>query len=203
VLERHGGIWIDATTFFLGPIDDILHYCEEERPDLFAFSGGTMDRAYPMFENFFLAAPKRGRAIRRIAAEYQKTVARGNAQYVKDVCRKIGADKAFQGFPNSPYFSQHVAIQVVIRRQPRIKIGYTHRSNIPYAFQAAYGWNLDLLAEVLTNGIEPPAHVRVIKITGKMRKALDEHLKVNEIHPDSIVGKYLYKTPSEIERVLA
>src|SRR5690606_30999752 len=63
VLERHGGIWIDATTFFLGPIDDILHYCEEERPDLFAFSGGTMDRAYPMFENFFLAAPKRGRAI--------------------------------------------------------------------------------------------------------------------------------------------
>lgn len=203
VLERYGGIWIDATTLFLGPIDDILAYCEHKRPDLFAFTGGTSDKDFPMFENFFLASPRQGRAIRRINGEYRKVIHQGDANYVKGACRRIGANNAFQKFPNSPYFSQHVAIQMLIRRRPRIKIGYTERKSIPFALQAVYRWDLERLAEVLTNGEEAPKHVRMVKITGKMRKAIEEHLKEHTLHPNSLIGRHLQQREITVTRVAA
>jgi len=111
VLEEHGGIWIDASVLVKQPFDDWLF------PKYGEFAGyyiGTygIDKKVPVIENWFLAANKGSKFIKRWKDEFLEIANFKDIHGYLDSRKKMGVN--FSKFRDPYYLAAYVAALKVI-----------------------------------------------------------------------------------------
>ena len=159
VLEKYGGIWIDATTILTQPLDWV-HNGKE-------FTGyykeGNMTRPeYPIIENWFLAAAKDCRFISMWKDEFFKI---NNYNSIKHYIETTGVD--LQNILEREYLTMHVAAQKVLQNQMEPNEAWDRFKLRRLEDSQQHWWNMRLLCD--PNRPSPD----VIKFTRYARAEMD------------------------------
>ena len=118
LLKKYGGCWMDISILLNQSINSIYEECILKRAEVAGFyiEGLTRDMKYPVFENWFIMAPRNSSLIRYWYDEYYRAIERGFYNYKKD-CQRSGVN--LQGIFHSDtdiYLTQHLCFQKVLQQ---------------------------------------------------------------------------------------
>ncbi|WP_347555557.1 capsular polysaccharide synthesis protein [Robbsia sp. KACC 23696] len=216
VLARFGGVWMDASTVLHAPLHFIDVLAARHQPDLIGYYNRerTQDAAFPMLENWFLAAPRESAFIRHWFATFDRILqAEGQADVAALVSDDLPLNALLQGFSYAAdYFACHAAAQYALRQA----VGHAdvdvaadanthadHRADYRLALMPA---ELDAFLEAHSRGWAPervsawlcettegrqPVAARLTKLIGLLWRPLEARLQRGEVHPASIIGQLL------------
>lgn len=111
VLEKYGGVWIDASVFMVGPLDFPTHLNRE-------YYGFKLKKesapGIPMVENWFFATIPHGKFITAWKNEYMKAEKFPSIKSAVDSIRRQGVKLSACSDPE--YLFMHVAAQKVLQK---------------------------------------------------------------------------------------
>jgi hypothetical protein len=182
LLQRHGGIWMDASTLLTCDLDWVHH----RHADLggrglvgFYIDRYTRDLSQPMIENWFVAAAPGDSFIAAWAVELDHALALGESGYI-DSLRSSGELAAVaQGIPQGmqAYLTMHLAAARVSRREPDLRcMSLVRAEDVAYAFHAAVGWRKRHLFARLALTPEPRCLPALIKLRSGDRAVVERGL---------------------------
>jgi hypothetical protein len=146
LLQRHGGIWMDASTLLTSDLDWVhRRHVELGGHGIVSFyiDRYTRDGSQPMIENWFIAAAPSDPFMAAWAAELDHALALGEAGYLESLRRSGELEAVAQGIPAGmqAYLLMHLAAARVSRRDPDLRsMSLVRAEDVAYAFHAALGW---------------------------------------------------------------
>lgn len=180
LLERHGGVWVDATTLVNdGSLIPTWRQRLIDKPNmqLFAIRNDSHTRhldGVPVFENWLLIARRGGALITAWLAEVERALVVGPETYCTD------ADVSFRLRVRLPggYWAAYYAQQVVLRRMHNANPKAVHRAvgsetSYQYGFsvQSVHGYGTGSMIRRLLDPATQASHA-IIKLTNWDREAL-------------------------------
>jgi hypothetical protein len=208
VLATFGGVWMDATTLLSdsshrgasktdiarsNPLSFVQALAALDPPDVIGYFNveRTINPAYPMLENWFLAAPAQSSFMLRWWHTFDAMLTADGSSDISRVTTGITILDLLQGFSHAPdYFACHAAAQWVMRQ-------YGGRlALLPAELDAFFephsrGWNPERvcswLCDVGTDGNRPSAKP-LTKLISLLWQPLEERLQRGDFDRDSILG---------------
>jgi len=212
VLAHFGGVWMDASTVLHAPLHFLDALAARHQPDLIGYFNRerTQDAAFPMLENWFLAAPRDSAFVRHWFATFDRMLqADGRADVAALLSDALPLTALLQGFSHAAdYFACHAAAQFTLREA----LGHVNAdadadadSRADYrlalmpaeldAFLEAHsrGWAPERVCAWLCEPADPahPVHARLTKLIGLLWRPLETRLQRGEVDPTSIIGQLL------------
>ncbi|HST44494.1 MAG TPA: capsular polysaccharide synthesis protein [Luteimonas sp.] len=194
VLRRHGGIWLDASIILTQPLDWVLALQRASRSDFIGYRLAlyTADPAWPVVENWFMAAPPNSPFIDDLQHEFTtEVIPRSGEGYVGHLQALGLYDALVQRIDMPSYLSMHLALQRILRAGGRYRLHLAEAEAGPYFYHVLGRWRRTPLKLRLMfsriRGALPP----LVKLRSPDRKRLDDYLSRGCFLPDSIVGRYL------------
>jgi Capsular polysaccharide synthesis protein len=209
VLTTFGGVWMDATTLLSSlphtsasaddkmpssPLSFVEALDTLDRPDLVGYfnSERTYDTAYPMLENWFLAAPARSVFMMHWFHTFSAMLMPDGRSDIDHVVNGLTIPALLQGFSHAPqYFACHAAAQWVMRQHGgRLAL-------IPAELDAflephSRGWDSERvcnwLCDASADGKRPSARP-LTKLISLLWRPLEERLQRGDFHRESILGE--------------
>lgn len=194
LLRRHGGIWLDASTILTTSLDWTIEAQARTQSDYVGFylEQFTSDAAYPVVENWFMAAPPGSPFIEDLQHEFTTRVVPGsNAQYL-DRLREEGVyDQLRQRIFSPEYLSMHLALQYVMRTRGGYRLALQRAEDGPFLYHVAAGWNranlkVQLMMRPAAEHLPP-----MVKLRKPDRKRMELYMQRGLVRADSIVGRFL------------
>lgn len=171
LLQKHGGVWIDATMICTKPLEWLI---SEDGNEFIGFFMGsfTSDNRYPVIENWFMACPSESNLIHLVYEEFMRIADFDSIDgYVQDV-RDSGVD--FQDIPFPEYLAMHIAFQKVLQTSDSFALKIIDARGIdgPFRYLDENDWDsqraLDMLCK--ENRLKTP----LIKLRGIERGLIEE-----------------------------
>ncbi len=197
LLHRHGGIWLDASTFLTQPLDWVFAQHAASGSDLVAYFLGryTQDASTPVVENWFLAAPPGSRFIADLYREFtEQVLVLGGASYAKKLAAQGGYAQLLQGIDMPEYLSMHLGMQRLLRSGTPYRLSLQRAEDGPFFYHALGSWGRTALKARLLMRRAASAPPPLIKLRKPDRKRLDLYLERGLYAPQSLVGQYLCPT---------
>ena len=119
LLATHGGVWMDISTVLNVSLNGMRDACTRQRAELAGFFLGatTVDPRYPVFENWFIMAPRGSDFMARWHRRYFRAIEMGLMEY-KTECRQRNIQfHKLMGREDSVYHTQHLCFQDVLQTQ--------------------------------------------------------------------------------------
>ena len=210
VLERHGGVWIDASIFLTRSLEWVLPLQQRKRATWlgYAWPGTAVAGHAPLIENWWMASPPRQPFVRAWRKEFERSLVLGVDNYIASI-RQSGIETVISRFEDSgvgvlpEYHTAHVAAQKLFltsKSAPYFRLCVMRSDNDndgPYFLQRTAEWDDGNLIRILTgaNGSAMlPTHARMVKLNGPERNALERWLRAHLSEPPaptSIYAKFL------------
>ena len=143
MLQKHGGVWMDASVFLNGPLDWIY---EDPGADFvgYEFKRNEMRPEWPYVENWFMAAPKGSRFIGDWHREFMKYNEYPSVdEYVKNEME--GVD--LSGVPSLSYHSAYMSCQKCIQKMGPYNLKLTVADTDGFKHLQDTGWNYEAAAK--------------------------------------------------------
>lgn len=195
LLRRHGGIWLDASTILTQPLDWVVEAQARDQSDLVAFYLGrfTTDAAFPVVENWFLAAPPGSPLVDDLQREFtEQVLPRGGAAYARHLQAQVGYERLLQGIDMPHYLSMHLALQLLLRGGTAYRLSLGLAEDGPFFYHALGHWGRTALKIRLLFRVAADMPPPLIKLRKPDRKRLDLYLERELYLPESTVGRYLF-----------
>ncbi len=194
LLKRHGGIWLDASTILTTSLDWVIQEQARTQSDYVGFylEQFTSDAAYPVIENWFMAAPPGSRFITDLQEEFTTRVVSGsNEEYIEKLREEGLYEQLRQRIFSPEYLSMHLAIQYVMRKRGGYRLALAKAEDGPFYYHVAARWSRGMLKVQLM--MRPAATVMppLVKLRKPDRKRLDLYREKRLVRSDSIFGRYL------------
>lgn len=175
VLEKYGGVWMDATLLCSTPLDWVLSFINTDFVGYY-ISSYTTDAKYPIIESWFLAAPQNSPFIKDWNREFLRMNTFDTVKdYINDLRQK---HVNLQNIDLPEYLAIHCACQRILQN-PSSTYQYhvTSAEQGPYKYKYSTGpgtWDTDKGLERLCQ--HPENYMMpIVKFTGWERKRLIEH----------------------------
>ncbi|QIL84091.1 mannosyltransferase [Diaphorobacter sp. HDW4A] len=194
LLKRHGGIWLDASTILTTSLDWVIDEQARTQSDYVGFylEQFTADAAYPVIENWFMAAPPGSPFIVDLQDEFTTRVVPGSNEAYIDKLREEGVyDQLRQRIFSPEYLTMHLAIQYVMRKRGGYRLALARAEDGPFYYHVAARWSRGLLKVQLMMRPRAPVMPPMVKLRKPDRKRLDLYTQRRLVRPDSILGHYL------------
>ncbi|KGT93976.1 MULTISPECIES: glycosyltransferase family 32 protein [Enterobacterales] len=193
LLHRYGGIWMDATIILNRSLDELLAVNADERYDLVAFyrEESTRDRAYPVMESWFLAAPKNNAFIGRWLHCFRPIVELGSEAFFQQLLALPNYDTILQGIKTPDYLVVYIAQQQALREENHYNFYLRKAEAGALLYQTLSGWRPVKLSRMLMVDALPEVLPPVYKLTSFDRKYIATHLKYGVVNSDSLLGQVL------------
>jgi len=197
LLQRHGGIWLDASTIVTRPLDWVLQEQQGSCADFVGYwlARYTTDAACPVVESWMLAAPPGSAFIAAVQREFATQAApRSGAQYIEYLRAQGGAarwQQLRQNIAMPEYLSIHLAMQAVLRGgQLACRLRLARAEDGPFYLHTLGRWNRAALKIRLlfAHAQQPPA---LVKLRQPDRRRLDGYLARGLYLPQSLAGQFL------------
>ena len=116
LLKHYGGVWMDCSIVLNVSLDKLYNECLNNKSELSGFylEGFTTNIQYPVFESWFIMAPKESRIVELWYEEFVSAMNLGFAEYKKKVLKE-GVD--LQNIMFDTYLTIHICYQVVIQKR--------------------------------------------------------------------------------------
>lgn len=194
LLNRYGGIWLDASIIITRPLDWIEQLRAKQGSNFVGYylSGYTTNQQNPVVDSWFLAAPARSPFIRDWLALFTEEVIVGEtSNYIATLSAAGRLDKLKQGIADPYYHTIHLAAQDVLEKATgSYRLCLIRAEDDAYALQQVSQWRRwRLFMRLLFNQHdELPA---LIKLRGGERTKLEGYLRFGLYRNASIVGRFL------------
>ena len=181
LLRKHGGVWMDISIILNQSINDIYDECVREQAELSGFYNKktTRDPKYPVFENWFIMAPRDSRIIRLWYREYYKAVVSGFVEYKREAKSEAvfshrlfhsSTDENPAGNDDDVYLTQHLCFQSVIQKRAwNPHILYRSAQDTMFYIHEKCNWSNQCMNSALNSDII--YSVPYIKLIGSNRPA--------------------------------
>lgn len=196
LLQRHGGIWLDASTILTQPLDWVL--AEQARTGA-DFVGYYLERfttvpLRPVVENWFMAAPPASPFIVDLQREFSDEVITRTGEAYIDHLRAQGLyEQVVQRIEPAAYLSMHLALQTLLLRQGRYRLCLDKAEAGPFYYHQLGRWSRTALKLRLLFSRVRGAMPAVVKLRAPDRRRLDHYLARGLYQPDSVVGQCLMR----------
>lgn len=174
ILFEYGGIWVDASTIMTQPLTWVENIYKQENAELIAYYAPvTTNNAYPVIENWFLAAPRHSKFIKDWLNEalYMTTFETENmyVQHVKD-----NTDTDIQNLDSQlPYLIMHLCAAVVQQKKgASYNLHLMNGLDGPLKYLADNGWKLPEAINALCAKEE--LQTPLVKLRGTERKYIEQ-----------------------------
>lgn len=207
LLERYGGIWVDYSTVLTCSLDWATEMLNASDCEMLAFYNEFPDEyatnhKRPIIENGFLAARPNSRFVSDWKQTYQECIQscdykeyfRSRDDFEELTSNFLRKDKDY-----IDYFVCYIAAQHVMLDPEPFRLLLMNSEDEYYYY--SYSMNpprsrRKFAEELLIRSYNGDAKSRMIKMTGRHRMAVDEHIQYGCYRHDSIIGRYLTKTSS-------
>lgn len=194
LLRLHGGIWVDASTILTAPLDWVLAQQERIPADFVGFYLGrhTRDAAYPVVENWFMAAPAGSRFIADLQQEFTtQVIHRTGHEYIAHL-QSLGVYEEVRQYIDAPdYLSMHLALQFILRARGGYRLALARAEDGPFYYHMLGRWRRTQLKLRLLFSRPAGALPPLIKLRAPDRRRLDDYLARGLYLPDSIAARHL------------
>lgn len=193
LLHRYGGIWMDATIILNRTMDELLAVNIDDRYDLIAFyrDSSTLDKAYPVIESWFLAAPKNNAFIARWLHFFRPIVEVGADEFFRRLLALPNYETIVQGITPPDYLVVYIAQQQALRENNQYNFYLRKCEASALLYQSLVEWRPVKLSRMLMVDRLPAVLPPLTKLTGFDRKYLDTNLKYGVVNKDSLLGQIL------------
>ena len=198
LLRRHGGIWLDASTVLTASLAWVLETQQRAGGDLVGYylDRYTTDAAFPVVENWFLAAPAGSPLIEDLQREFTNTVLPlGGRGYVEHLQQCGEYETLRQGIDLPNYLSMHLALQRVLHSGKTYRLLLWRAEDGPFFYHALGQWGRTALKIRLLFRRAANAPPPLVKLRKPDRKRLDLYLERRLYLPASTIGRYLCPVP--------
>ncbi len=192
LIEKYGGIYLDATVLLSQPIEWVLERLQVDRSEavLYYTDENTLDREYPMVENWLIAAPPNSNFIRDWRKEYQKGVTCAQLDAYLQNCELVSQAK----FPlRLPYYLCYLAAQIVLRKSQDYRVSLLRAEDEAFSYGLAFKkkWDEIAMADLLLFNKKPATRPKLIKLIRYDRIRLDYYMQRKFYKKDSWLGELL------------
>lgn len=194
LLKRHGGIWLDASTILTTSLDWVIDEQARTQSDYVGFylEQFTSDAAFPVIENWFMAAPPASPFVVDLQHEFTTRVVSGsNEAYIEQLREEGIYEQLRQQIFSPEYLSMHLAIQYVMRKRGGYRVALARAEDGPFLYHVASGWSRGILKVQLMMRPAARRMPPMVKLRKPDRKRLDLYVQRRLVRPDSILGRYL------------
>lgn len=195
LLNRHGGIWLDASIVLTRSLDWMIEAHAHSQADYVGFFLDIYTRRseHPIIENWCMAAapgsPFIGHWLRELT---DSALSIGESAYLQVLARRGVRDEVLQGIEMPEYLIMHVAAQVLLWEAPdtyRLCLTRAEDSAFFYHDHSRWKWRRLFLRMLLRTAPDvPPA---LIKLRGKERRKMEFYIRHRLFRSTSLVGRYL------------
>jgi hypothetical protein len=194
LLHRYGGIWMDATIILNRTMDELLAVNSDHRYDLIAFyrDSSTLDKAYPVIESWFLAAPKNNAFIARWLHYFRPIIELGADEFFRRLLALPDYETIVQGITPPDYLVVYIAQQQALRENNQYNFYLRKCEASALLYQSLVEWRPVKLSRMLMVDRLPARLPPLTKLTGFDRKYLDTNLKYGVVNKDSLLGQILF-----------
>jgi hypothetical protein len=196
-LKDHGGVWLDASIILTESLEWIRKRQQLNQTEglMFYSVRHTVDKNFPVVENWCIAAVPKSETIKKWFEEYdyaRRKHGNNGIAYIEELETRFGKpmkNKLMANIDWPDYLIAYICHQKVLQID---NLSYKLFSwevddKGPYIYQYNSGWNSYKTVKKLTEG-PAPYTPKIVKLIGADRKFIHDDMK---IHPDSIFGKYL------------
>ncbi|WP_343550952.1 capsular polysaccharide synthesis protein [Pantoea sp.] len=197
LLHRYGGIWMDATIILNRTLDELLAVNAADNYDLIAFyrDGSTLDKAYPVIESWFLAAPKNNAFIGRWLHYFRPIIEVGAEEFFRQLLALPNYETIVQGITPPDYLVVYIAQQQALRENNQYNFYLRKCEACALLYQSLAEWRPVKLSRMLMVDRLPTVLPPLTKLTGLDRKYLETNLKYGVVNKDSLLGRVLLPSP--------
>jgi len=149
LLKKHGGVWMDISIVLNTSLNPMYDECRENKAELSGFyiEGTTTDMRYPVFENWFIMAPRNSNIIDLWYSEFSKATRIGFQQYKAEEQKSGLIFHDLLKEDGDIYLTQHLCFQKVIQHRvwrPPI-ILYKKAEDTMFKIQKDCDWKIDCM----------------------------------------------------------
>ncbi|PAT35116.1 glycosyltransferase family 32 protein [Vandammella animalimorsus] len=202
LLQRHGGIWLDASIILTRPLDDWLPALQQaQRADFVGFylDGYTTAPDFPVIESWFLAAPAGNPFIAQWLARFHAAVVeQGTASYLQTLRQQGRFAQYTQNIGEPSYHTIHVVAQEVLHQAVALPPAQPWRLALLRAEDSAYWLHLQarwkrrpLYARLLWAPGDASRWPALVKLRGGERNKLEPWLRRRHWRAGSLAGRFL------------
>ncbi|MDO4723706.1 MAG: capsular polysaccharide synthesis protein [Comamonadaceae bacterium] len=202
LLQRHGGIWMDASIILTRPLDEWLPALQQaQRADFVGFylDGYTTAPDFPVIESWFLAAPAGNPFIAQWLARFHAAVVeQGTAGYLQALRQQGRFAQYTQNIGQPSYHTIHVVAQEVLHQAVAQPPAQPWRLALLRAEHSAYWLHLQarwkrrpLYARLLWARGDARCWPALVKLRGGERSKLEPWLRRRRWRAGSLAGRFL------------
>lgn len=199
LLYDYGGIWIDTSTIFykdLSWLNELLDNHNNTNYDCIGYfrDVSTVDRNFPIIENWFLCAPVKNEFIKKWLEALLPLKNLGPDKYFQEISKRSDYDILKQKITTPSYLLAYLAQQIVLRQTDQKYSFYLKKcENDAFYYQERFNWSTDKITNLLTQVKKPKILPPVIKLTNYDRSYLNFIIKYKLYTKHSIIGELLEK----------
>jgi hypothetical protein len=196
-LKDEGGVWLDASIILTESLEWIRkrQKLNDTEGLMFYSARHTIDKKYPVVENWCIASVPKSPTIQKWFDEYdyaRKKHGDNGIAYIEDLDERFGkpnAQKMLAKIDWPDYLIAYICHQKVLYMDGVNSQDFSWEvdNKGPYVYQYESGWNSYKTVKSLAD--QPAVFTpKMVKLIGADRKFIIDDMKP---HPDSIFGKYL------------
>lgn len=192
LIEKYGGIYLDATVLLSKPIDWALKLLNEDRSEavLYYSDENTLDQEFPMLESWFIVARPNSKFIRAWREEFQKSVTCADLELYLQDCELLRQSK----FPMEiPYYLTYLAMQIVLRNNQHYRLSLLRAEDdaFKYGLGLRKKWDSVAMADLLLFNKKSLPLPNLVKLIRYDRIRLDYYIKRKFYKKNSWLGELL------------
>ncbi|WP_151731065.1 capsular polysaccharide synthesis protein [Acinetobacter junii] len=188
LLEKYGGIWMDASIFLTESLNWILDKMDTQDAFLFYSDECTTNNQNPISENWLIVAPEKSAFIQAWLEEYKKCILSKEPKRYYDAIKN---DKALMQKLNNPDYLLCYISAIVTLKNGCYNILYASSGSTGHYFNYKYAWSPYAIATLLllrdAGKISKP---KLVKITGGVRPAISRLIRYKMFVRSSLFGRF-------------
>lgn len=197
LLNKYGGIWIDASTILNRNLDWVLEVQQAQRSELVGFyiQKKTTKSATPVLGNWFLAAVPGSPFIAEWFRTFTEEVVIGGIQAYLEKLRRNGTfDELVQAIKWPDYLVMHVLAQELIQGGFPARLSLARAEDCAYLYHVQTGRkHKKLLAELMFKPAAPETPY-LVKLRGSDRRNFELYMSAGVYLSNSVVGTAVDKS---------
>lgn len=192
LLERHGGIYLDATVLLSKRLDWVISLQGQDRSEvvLYYTDENTVEDRYPMVETWFIAAMPQSSFIKAWREEYQDCILSSKPEKYYENNDILPLSK----FPmDITYYFSYMAGQIAMRRNSQYRLSLLRAEDDAYLYSLRIKrkWSEMAMTEILLLNKKNDQLPNLVKIIRFARRRLDFCIQRSFYKKDSWLGGML------------
>jgi len=193
LLEKYGGVWIDATTILVMDLNWINEVNINKSYDVIGYyrDQSTENDEFPIVETWFLASAPQNEFISLWLKIFTPILEFGSQGFYKSLTDREDYSTLVQKLSDPSYLMLNITEQIASRSLQNVNMYLKKCEDSAFFIQESCGWDFNKINYILCRQKIPLNDFPILKLTSRDRELISYYRMFNLIHEDSIIGQLI------------